>query len=427
MSEQLTAAAEAMNVPATLVERSARAWATAAGSSYEEVVAAWAGGGDVAASAPAQEAPAQPDAEQPEADQPEPAAPNTVAVPAAESAPEATAPVETPPEAPVAAMTAPASEPEEPLEPVSLSDRIRTASRLGAWIGAGLGLVGFLIASAWLLSLAAVAGEEGAYAPAVEVTTARVILGVTLMSVVFGIVVATLTRTATGWLDAGARLEGRSVVTVSLGAGLGLVLGVAAGAVMVSAFSEPIEGVEGVALMRVVPSLIVVLIGGAAMGGLTAALVQLVGVPAGIEEHDAEAIQAVRRRLSAAISIPVAASALLALLVIPLGLTFIRSNEMASGGAAVLAVLAAAGILGFASLSASRPQMKVGLGEFMVAAAGIATVVLIIFAVFAARAEPEEEAEGDTATEEEATEEQATEEEGPAEETTDTSTPEAGA
>src|SRR5690606_40781880 len=70
------------------------------------------------------------------------------------------------------------------------------------------------------------------------------------------------------------------------------VLGVAAGAVMVSAFGEPIEGAEGMVLMRIVPALFVVALGGAALGWLTAALVQVIGVPVGVgersEEHTSE-------------------------------------------------------------------------------------------------------------------------------------------
>ncbi|MGA7271529.1 MAG: rod shape-determining protein MreC, partial [Acidimicrobiia bacterium] len=53
MSDQLAAAAEAMKVPEAIVERSARAWATATGSTFEDVLAGWAGGTAVATSAPA--------------------------------------------------------------------------------------------------------------------------------------------------------------------------------------------------------------------------------------------------------------------------------------------------------------------------------------------------------------------------------------
>ncbi len=266
------------------------------------------------------------------------------------------------------------------------------AGKIGAWTGAVLGLLGVVLSATWLLGLASVAGEEGAYAPAVEVVPARFLAGVTLISILFGVVVATFSRAAAGWTREGGGLQGRFAATVILGAVLGLALGLAAGAVMLGGFGEPIEGSDpAVTLLRVMPSVFVVLIGGALLGWLTSALVQVVGVPVGVDDAAAAEISEVRGRLSAAVSIPVAALILLALLVLPLGLVFIRSNEMASGGAAVLAVFAAGAILGVASLSASRPQMRVTVGEVLLAVAGIATVVLIIFAVIQTQAGPHEE------------------------------------
>lgn len=395
MSDQLAAASQAMNVPEPLVERSAHAWATATGSEYEDVLTAWAGGEAVAAdTAPA--APAEEEAEPAPSDE---EAPEPTAEPA--PPPEPSQPAE-PAEPRFPVPAAPAAEPEPDVEPLPLGERLRLAGRVGAWTGATLGLLGLVLASTWLLGVAAVAGEEGAFAPAVEVTTSRFMLGTTLMSIVFGVVVATFSRTAAGWVAAGARLDGRNAITVGIGAVLGLVLGLAASAVMVSAFAEPVSDGEGISLIRVVPGIFVVLLGGALLGWVTAVLVQVLGVPVGLNEADAEEISEVRGRLSAALNIPVAAVALLVILVLPLGLVFIRSNEMATGGAAVLAVFAAAAILGIAAMSASRPTMRVTLGEFLVAVAGIATVVLIIFAVIQTQAGPAEEepaAEGDTAEE----------------------------
>ncbi|HEX2155212.1 MAG TPA: hypothetical protein VHL52_14705, partial [Acidimicrobiia bacterium] len=371
--------------------------AAAAGSTYEEILVAWAGGEAVASAPPTQAAPIETE-EAPEpaaAEEPEPVAsqPAAAAVPAQPAAPV--------PEFPLPAARL--GELEEEVEPLALGERMGLAGKIGAWTGAILGLIGFVFASTWLLGVASVAGEEGAYGPAVEITTSRFVIGVTLISILFGVVVATSSRAASAWVDSGARIAGRWSVTIGLGAVLGLVLGLAAGAIMTSAFAEPIEAMEGVVLMRVIPAIFVVLVGGAFLGWLTAALVQVVGVPAGIDEEDAAEVADVRDRLAAAFSIPLAAILLLALLVIPLGLVFIRSNEMASGGAAVLAIFAAAAILGISAISASRPTMRIGLGEFMVAAAGIATVVLIIFAVIQTRAGPSEEEEAgeeETATEE---------------------------
>ncbi|MFP3914089.1 MAG: hypothetical protein ACLFWM_04380 [Actinomycetota bacterium] len=394
MSDQLTAAAQAMNVPEPLVERSARARAEATGSTYEEILAAWAGG-EAVATAPAPEEPAEQPAEEP-SPEPEPTAPSEPAP--AEPAPEPAVP------APVVAAVAVAEEEPEEVEPLELGARVGLAGRIGAWTGGLLGLLGFVLSSTWLLGAASVAGEEGAFTPAVEVTSSRVVLGVTLLSVVFGIAVAALSRGLAAWIHPGARLKGRYTATLVLGAVLGLVLGLVAGAVMTSAFAQPVEGAEGTATMRVIPAVVVVLLGGAFMGWVTAGLVQVVGVPAGMDEEDEEEVAEVRGRLSSAFGIPLAAALLLAMLVLPLGWVFIRSNEMAAGGAAVLAIFAAAAILGIATLSASRPTMRITLGEFLVAAAGIATVVVIIFAVLQTQAPPEEEGgtEEPATTEEEA-------------------------
>jgi hypothetical protein len=395
MSDQLAAAAEAMKVPQPIVERSARARAEATGSSYEEVLAAWAGGEDVApASAPA----AEPEPES-AGEAPEPAA----ETPEKSPAPEPAAPAV--PEFPAAAAMVEA-EPEPEVEPLSLGERVRMAGRIGAWTGAILGLVGLVLSSTWLLGLASVTGEEEAYSPAVEVMTSRFLIGATLVSVVFGVVVAAFSRGAAGWVHRGAGLQGRFSVTVLLGAVLGLVLGLAAGAVMLAGFGEPVEGAEvATSVLPILPAVFVVLLGGALLGWLTSVLVQVIGVPVGVADDDAAEITEVRSRLSAAVSIPVAALVLLLLLVLPLGIVFIRSNEMASGGAAVLAVFAAGAILGIASMSASRPTMRVTFGEVLVAVAGIATVVLIIFAVIQTQSGPHEEEEAPAEETEQTTEE----------------------
>lgn len=380
MSDQLAATAEAMNVPQPIVERSAHARAAASGGSYEDVLVAWAGGADVAASAPTPEP--EPTAEA------GPLVEETGEEPAAPEAPAAP----TVPEYPAAAAVV--VEPEPEVEPLPLGERVGLAGRIGALTGTVLGLLALVLGSTWLLGLASVAGEEGAYSPAVEVLTSRFLAGVTVVSVVFGVVVAAVSRAAAGWMAQEARLAGRTSATVVMGAVLGLVLGLAAGAVMLAGFGEPVEGAEeATSLLRVVPSVFVVLVGGALLGWVTAVLVQVIGVPAGVDEEEAAEITDVRGRLSAAVSIPVAAVVLLALLVMPLGIVFIRSNEMASGGAAVLAVFAAGAILGVSAMAASRPTMRVTFGEFLVAVAGIATVVLIVFAIIQTQSGPHQEDE----------------------------------
>ena len=75
MSDQLAAAAAAMNVPEVLVQRSAEARAKASGGSAEDIIAAWAGGG----SAPAPSAP-EPSAAEPAAPEPAAAASDALAI-----------------------------------------------------------------------------------------------------------------------------------------------------------------------------------------------------------------------------------------------------------------------------------------------------------------------------------------------------------
>jgi len=60
VEELLAAVAEAMNVPAEMVERSAEARAKAQGVAIEDVLRAWSGGGDITAAAPAAETPDTP-------------------------------------------------------------------------------------------------------------------------------------------------------------------------------------------------------------------------------------------------------------------------------------------------------------------------------------------------------------------------------
>lgn len=93
MSDQLTAASNAMGIPEPLVERSAEARAAESGASTEEILTAWAGGEAAPAAAPPEapeEAP-EPDTDEPAAEEPvdeEPATPEIVIEAPAEEAPE---------------------------------------------------------------------------------------------------------------------------------------------------------------------------------------------------------------------------------------------------------------------------------------------------------------------------------------------------
>ncbi len=378
VSELLTAASDALNVPEPLVERSAAARATANGTSVDEILAAWAGGAPVAATA----APAPSEAprdENPVEDTP------AVAPPAVEEQP-------APAAAAVAVIERPEPEPESPLEPVSFGRRVRTAVRVGAWTGAGLGLIGFLVASAGWAAAANVTGE-GPYTPVIQATTNNVIIGIALVSLVFGAVAAGLSRAAASWANSGMQLSSSPGSTAWIGALIGLLLGVIAGAALTSGFGTPVEGAEGIVQLPVLATLGVMVIGGAVLGGVTAALTQVFGVPVAVPEEDDDEVHAVRQRLRAAVGIPITGIIILLLLVLPFAWALIESNHLAGGGAAVIGIITAAGILLFASLAGSSPNIKLGLGEVMVAVLGIGIVIVVILAVMFARNPGEEHEE----------------------------------
>ena len=380
MSELLTAAATALDVPEPLVERSAAARATANGTSVDDVLTAWAGGAPAAA--PAAPAPTVSDDEAPPSTEPSPE-------PAPAAEPEVAAPA---PEVVVpAAVVVVEPEPEVEVEPIPLRRRVRTAFRVGAWTGAGLGLISFVVGSAFWAATANVTGD-GPFTPVIQVDSSGLIIGAALISVVFGATIASLSRSAAAWANSGMQLSNSPSSTAWVGALVGLVLGVVAGAALASGFGTPVEGLEGVVQLPVLSTIGVMAVGGAVLGGLTAAVTQAIGVPVAVPEGAADEIENVRRRLGAAFGIPLTGLLLLLLLVLPFAWTLIESNHLTSGGAATIGILTAAGILGFASLAGSKPNIKLSFGEVMVALIGIGTILVFILAVLFARS-PEEESE----------------------------------
>ena len=378
-----------MGAPEALVKRSAEARAKASGVSVDDILSAWAGGGSVAvATAPAPSTPAEP------ADAPVEAVPE-VAAAAVVIAP-----------TPVAAVVPAAMVEEAPeeFEPAPLRQRVAVAGRVGMWTGVVLGVIGLLAASPWTLPNASMLGEEGDFSPALLVEKGRLVLVTALFSIVFGAIIATLSRAATGWVVPGGRLGSGGRTATLLGGAAGGILGLISGSVL-NSFGQPVENAPELVQLPVVAAIFVVLIGGGLLGWLVAALVQALGVPEGT--HDEET-RAVKSRLGGAIGVPLAGLAALALLVLPLAVVLVRSNHLAKGGAALLAVIASASILAVASLSASKPGMKISRGEFLLALGGIAVVVTMVFAVMLARnpsagheeepAGTEEAAEGEEAT-----------------------------
>lgn len=365
----LANASQSLGVPEPLIERSAAARAEANGTTADQILAAWAGG------APAAAAPAAPPAPSPEPS----------AEPIAEEVQPAAAAVATMPEPTPAPV--PATEPDAPeivLEPIPVGQRVRTAVTIGAWSGAGLGVIGFLIATAFWVSNVTVVGE-GPYSPAIITGTTGVMIGSALVSILFGAIVAAMSRSAIARGSPAMQLSTPQSATAWLGAIIGLILGVIAGALLTSGFGTAVEGQDGMTQLPMLPTLAIMVLGGAILGGLTAAITQAVGVPVAVEEHDREEIARVRGRLAGAISIPVAGLIILLGLVLPFAWALIRSAELSAAGAPAVAVLTAAGILAFASLAGSRPNMRISFGELMVAIIGIGTVIVVILLVLFSR------------------------------------------
>ncbi|HKZ18801.1 MAG TPA: hypothetical protein VJQ57_01685 [Acidimicrobiia bacterium] len=363
----LSAAASALGAPESIVKRSAEARAKASGVSVDEILAAWAGGVAVTT-----------------APLPTPStAVEEVEVIETEPSPSPSPP---PPPSPVFAPPVPLiiEAEEEPVEARPLRERISVAGRVGFWSGVLLGVLGLLAASPWTLPNASVIGEEGDFSPALILERGRLVLVTALFSVLFGAIVASLSRTLAGWVQVGGRLSGHGRTSALIGAVLGGVLGLGAGAALAS-FGLPVENTPELIELPVVAAILVVMIGGGVLGWSVAAVVQVLGVPAGVGDEESEEMTRVQSRLTGAIAVPLAGILALGLLVLPLAVVLIRSNHLASGGAAILAIIAAGSILAIASLSASRPGMRISRGEFLLALGGIGIVVMIVFAVMLAR------------------------------------------
>ncbi|MDH3249156.1 MAG: hypothetical protein OEQ47_09350 [Acidimicrobiia bacterium] len=358
----LAAAAAALGIPEELASRSASARATANGTSTDDVLAAWAGGGSVAAAAPP-----PPGAEAAPAPQPEPDTPAASAPP-----PPAPAPQPEPEPAPVAVMVEVAA----PIESVPLGDRIRTAGRVGAGLGLVTAVLVALFSSSWLLPRSGASEVEGGFDTVLEVISGWVIAGSALIGIAVGVAVAATTRVVAGLASPGMRLVSSSVVTGVIGAVAGGVIGAAIGALVVG--SGAASGLDpAIQVVPVLPALLWLVAGWTAGGWAIAALVQSLGVPAGVDDLESEETGVVKRRLTSAFGIPALAAVALLLFIVPLAFIFIQFPSFAP----LLAAIVAIGILGFASLAASRPGMRISAGEFLAAVAGVGVVLLILVSV----------------------------------------------
>lgn len=361
MTDLVEAASTALGTPADLVRRSAAARAAADGTSVDDVLVAWSGGAPAPAPIAAPETVEQPKAGPVARTEPEP-----LIIPVAV--------VDQPRQATPEPMAK--KEPEVSLEPVPLGTRARTAVRIGAWTGAALGILGFLVATTSWASNATTLPDSG---PVVQVSPNGVVLVMALVSVVFGAIVAGVSRAATGWTNPAMQLSSSKTATAWLGAGMGVVLGIIAGALL-DGFGLAVENSDPPMIqLPVLSTLFVMVIGGAVLGAVTALVPQLIGVPVAVAEGDEDEVKTLRGRLRNAMSIPIAGLIILLLLVLPFALALIESNALAPGvGGAIVAIVTAMGILGFAALSGTKPEMRISLGDVVVALVGIGVVLAII-------------------------------------------------
>ncbi len=347
--------------PEHLVERSAEARAEAQGVPVEQILAAWSGGEEMAVAPPVA------------AVTPDPPA----AVPEPEASPgpaPALAPPEPAFEVPLAAVELVEEEEVEPVEPAPLSDRIRLGARVGAGIGAALGLLS-LVAMAPLV-LGRLSETTAAGGPAVEVTWTAVVATAALWAVI-GAIVTLASRGAGRFRSPAYDTATTTLGSVLSGGFLGMVLGFGQGG-LIYALAEP--SLSGTKLIAVSPLMLlgVVLADallGAAVGGASQALAQ----PAALVGDEAEQADTVKRRLSDAILLPVASLVIILVIVVAFGSLLLRYSSYAP----LIAILVSAGALGFAAAMASRPNLRVTRNEVLVAAAGIGVVLLMIALVAA--------------------------------------------
>ena len=348
--------------------RSAKARAQASGTSVDDVLAAWAGGGSIAASAPSP-APAS---------DPAPAA-------AAEVAPEAGNEVV----AEVVATSAPATEPaevavavlemdeDEPIEAVSLRDRLAFGVKIGAAAGLMFGIFAALVSTRVALSRIAPEFDGEALHASSLSAPADVLLYVTALTTIFGALLASAAASIPTWFDRGytVRTSNRSLTVI--GAAVGAVAGLIGSGVIMAAGTtvEPTlpEDPVMVALAPVGSSILLVA-GMVAVGILVAMVVQAMALPAGLTAGEEVESDVIKHRLATSYLMPVLVIGAIASFVLPFAWLLLTFHASAP----LIAIVAAGGILTFAGLAASKPNGSISAGEFAVAAVGIGIVLLFV-------------------------------------------------
>ncbi|MDH5505257.1 MAG: hypothetical protein OEY98_14670 [Acidimicrobiia bacterium] len=366
MSDVSQAIAQSTTVPEELVMRSAKARAQASGTSVDDVLAAWAGGGSIAASGPSPTP----------ASDPAPAA-------ATEVAPEAGTQVA----AEVVATAAPVTEPvavavlemdeDEPIEAVALRDRLAFAVKIGAAAGLMFGIFVALVSTRVALSRIAPEFEGEALRASSLSAPADVLLYVTALTTIFGALLASAAALIPTWFDRGYTVRTSTRSLTVIGAAVGAVAGLIGSGVIMAAGStvEPTlpEDPVMVALAPVGSSILLVAVM-VAVGIVVSTVVQAMALPAGLTASEEVESDVIKHRLATSYLMPVLVIGAIASFVLPFAWLLLTFHASAP----LIAIVAAGGILTFAGLAASKPNGSISAGEFAVAAVGIGIVLLFV-------------------------------------------------
>ena len=339
-------------VPEELVVRSASARATASGVSTDDVLASWGGGGAVPSggAAPAAAAPAAAETAAPVA---------------------AAAPVAVVPSGPTVevVMVDPQLE-EAPVDPVPVSERVRSGTLVGLAVGAIAGVIGgALVFGAGAEQM--LATEDGPAVVFLDPGNVSVTLGI--FYALAGIVIALEASSLPGRIYRDHKLSRNTFITAAIGAVVGAVFGVV-NATMLTA-GEPIIGQEPAVATGAVGAFFWTAAFGIVLGVVVGIFAQLVGRPAGADEdEDAEEI---RKRLVTAYIVPVVLLLSMAVVIVALGTVFLEFLSFAP----FIAIVVAGALLTFGFLATARPNMKIKGQDVAVAAVGVAVIVVFVAAV----------------------------------------------
>jgi len=353
---RLAAISESLDgTPEEIVERSAAARAQAQGISVDEVIGAWTGGGALATPAattpePAADPASDPAPSAPVADVEAPAAPAAVATMAAVIEP-------------------PVVEEAEPVEPAALGERIVAGARIGAILGGLLGVAAILVSLPMIIGRLGLPSGEAT--PAVEVTPLAALLTIAGLSAVFGAVITLAARGIGSLQSASYRTRATTTSSTALGLVNGAVLGFIAGGIVVGTAETTVTSTRLLPTRSLVFS---VIIGGVILGAIAGGLAQGMGQPATLRGDDAEEAGTVQRRLMDSMAIPLVASVIILVIVVSLGSLLVQYPSFAP----LVAILVSIGILAFASLMASRPNLRITRGEVLTAAAGVGVLLLML-------------------------------------------------